>query len=527
MRRRSVLQAAAGTLAGVLGGIPGRASATADGPDFAPLGRVQVDGLSEVVVDSSGTVAFGALRDGFTVLDVSEPANPSELARVDGILADSPNGPLRDIFEVTLSGNRLLVAGPDAGPGSDQASGFEVYDVADPASPSRLTASATEHAIHNAFLDGGRAYLCGTGAPGEPLVIYDLAGDDPEEIARWSVEDADSAWRTVASTFRQCHDVVVRDGVAFVAYWDAGTWLLDVSDPVDPAVVANVGGVPPASLPAEAPSVFPPAKRELPGNSHFAAPSPDGRVLAVGKEARDDDATDRDGGAGGIDVWDVSDPADPARHTTIAPPGPGETSHNFGWRGRRLYTSWHGGGVHVFDLSDPSAPRLLAGWADEQATTFWTARPAAGAVVASSYLDPQRDRDERIDGVGAAFYTFPEPGDADATAAETMTPRPTPAVTTTTTREPMPSTATGGPTASSARVADGSANGTSGTPGTTGPAGPAGPTVTGATDEAGVPDGTDTSPASRPGDGFGVLAALTAGSVAAWRLLARGDGGGD
>jgi hypothetical protein len=511
MRRRRFLRTGALALGGAAGvswvGATGNAAAQTQ--QFEPLGTLQIDGLAEVVADESGTVAYGALRDGFVVVDVSDPTAPTELTRVTGILADAANGPVHEIFDLDVSGDRLLVAGPRHGPGRDDASGFEVYDVSAPERPRRLGAAETDHGIHNAFLDGETAFLTGTGAQREPLVIYDVSGDEPAEVSRWSVERAAPAWEPVPTTFRTCHDVYVQDDVAFVAYWDAGTWLLDVSDPANPVAIAGLGGVPPESLPRSTGRGFPSMLRELPGNSHFAQPSPDGSLLAVGKEAWDDEETDVDGGPGGIEIWDVSDTSAPTRLTILAPPAEDHTSHNFGWRGDRLYTSWYGGGVRVFDLGDPADPTVLAGWADEETTAFWTAKPATDAVVASSYVDPREDREDRFNGVGATLYTFPEPGDSAGSTAETVTPRPTPRVTETAT-SPGPNTRTTAP----AVTTDSSP-----TPSGTEPPAGTGESPTGGTAE--TTDGTGGEVSGGGAPGFGILATLAAGGIAAWRLAAR------
>jgi hypothetical protein len=46
----------------------------------------------------------------------------------------------------------------------------------------------------------------------------------------------------------------------------------------------------------------------------------DGSLLGLGMEAWDVDATDRDGGPGGIELWDVSEPGEPIKLSEIHPP---------------------------------------------------------------------------------------------------------------------------------------------------------------------------------------------------------------
>lgn len=490
MRRRTLLQAIPLAATGALTGAGTAAAASASPDQLSPRGELSVDGLSEVVVGPSGEVAFGALRDGVVAVDVSDPSDPVELARTTGILEDAVGGPVEDVFDVSVDGDRLVVAGPRSPPGGD-AAGFELYDVSDPSALERIAGSETGHGVHNCYLDGETVYLTGTGAPDEPVVIYDVSGD-PEEVARWSVTDADGAWEDVSTTYRNCHDVTVRSDVATVAFWDAGTWLLDVTDPASPAAIGRVGGLAPSTLAARPPGALV-QMIELPGNSHYPELGPGGDRLAVGKEAGDQEDTDHDGGPGGIELWDVSDPAAPERRSILAPPNGGEdTAHNFGWRGGRLYAAWYGAGVAVYDLSDPAEPSLLGSWADEETTSFWTARPADGGFVASSYADPRTDPQDRFEGVGAKLVTFPEPEADDPTAASTMTPRSVP----TSTSATSTATTTGGATTQDTTAATSTA-----------------PT-------------TDTT-RDRPQPGFGILASLGGTGLAAWRLARRNRGDGD
>lgn len=323
---------------------------------FESLGTLPVDGLREVVVGPGGETAFGALRDGFVVVDVADPAAPTELARVTEVLGDEGD-PVTGIADVNVSGDRLLVAGPDSGDGPF---GFEVYDVSDPGAPARVTATPTPHAAHNCSLSGELAAVTGSGLSTEPVVFYDA--DTGTELSRWSVVDA--GYDDVNVNNRSCHDVVLQGDTAYVAYWDAGTWLLDVSSPADPTPVGQVGGVPPDRLPDASTKGGSPAFFELPGNAHHARPDADGDRLAVGKEAWNRSETDLDGGPGGVALWDVSDPTAPVRQSVIAPPeGEGNTAHNLDWRGDRLYTTGRPAVHHLVRGRRPRVRRCRPGHA--------------------------------------------------------------------------------------------------------------------------------------------------------------------
>ncbi|NHN43393.1 hypothetical protein G9C85_17385 [Halorubellus sp. JP-L1] len=500
-----------------------------------PTGALDLQGVAEVVVDDDGETAYCSLVDGFGVVDASDPANPTVLYEERGLTHDG-EGPMESIMDVKVSGDRLLVSGPNGYGGS--LSGFFLYDVSDPANPERVAFHGTSFGPHNSYIDGEFVYLTGSGESGSPTVIYDVRDDDPEEVARWKAADADDAWAEAGRNYRQTHDVYVQDDVLYVAYWDAGTWLVDVSDPTDPSAIARLGGHDPEYLAGL--GQIDPEFRELPGNSHYVQPNADASALFVGKEAWDAEETDRDGGPGGIECWDLSG-SEPALRTVLRPPEPGPdededaqwTSHNFGIDGDRLYTSWYGGGVRVYDVGDLANPRLLGGWRDPETTAFWAAKPVESGFVAASYADPRNSREEQRAGEGARFYVFPEPDGEDAEPARTMERRAFPdleddggegAGTTTTDPTTAPDTSTASDTSTDpGTVTTGGTGGatTDGDGGATADGGGETTTSTG--------DGTTVADDSGSIPGFGALTAIAGGGFGLWRLLGNdtdGDGHG-
>lgn len=413
MDRRSFLRTAVGT--GPLGGVA-TASAHPDGSDSntpgsetptgtAPLGSIDVDGAKEAVV-RDGTTVFLATTDGFAVVDVTQPAEPTVSYRTDAVLDDHDSGPLRGIWDVKADGDRLLVVGPAHG-GSDAVYAAVVYDVSDPR-PERVTVHETEYPIHNGFLDDGVAYLTGNNFETNPLVTVDATSG--EELGRWSlVDDEDDGWTDVEPLLRAIHDVWVHDGVAYVAHWDAGTWILDVADPATPTVLARARGRSAEDL-AQVEQVSREGT-ELPGNDHFVTVDESGSVLGIGVEAWAAESSS-DSGPGGIHLYDVSDPAAPQALSHIHPPptsaptrdGVWTTAHNFELVDDRLYSSWYQGGVKVHDLADPAEPREQFHWRDADRAKFWTAQRGVPGefFVASSWERPEED------GPGGLF-TFPDP----------------------------------------------------------------------------------------------------------------------
>lgn len=442
MRRRDLLlRLGVAGLAGTAAAGParGRATSTAApgaGTGVAPLGSLPVAGAREAVVGPDGVTVFVAGLDGFAVVDVSAPADPRLLAERRGLLPDAPGGPLGGVQEVAVDGDRLLVVGP-AHPQTDAVYAALLYDVSDPADPHRLAVHETEYPIHNGALRDGRAFLTANDDETNPLEVVEMEGGGagPSVLGRWSVVDEDEAWARVPAPVRPLHDVTVEGDVAYCSCWDAGTWLVDVSDPSEPRALGHLGERSPDALAAVADAGV--ESTELPGNHHSAAVDGPGDLVAVGHEAWDADS-DGAGGPGGVTLVDVSAPESPERLATIAPPptadpsrrGVWTTAHNADLRAGRLYSAWYQGGVRVHDVSDPRAPREVATWRDVETARFWTAVRATDAVVASSmgtetgepglYTFPVPDETKRRPAVGPPPTSSPR----TSTAARQVTATP-------------------------------------------------------------------------------------------------------
>jgi hypothetical protein len=511
MRRRGFLRAV-GSLgsaaAGVaVGGVASTGRVEGHPGPYDPYGSIDVAGAKEAVVDPDAGVAYLATTTGYAAVDVSVPDRPELVTDVREPLADREGGPLRGIFDVkldTTDPTTLAVAGP-ANPRRGAIAGLLVVDVTDPADPVEAAFHPTEFPIHNCFVRDGLAYLTANDGARNPIVILDVTTG--ETVGRWSVLDENEAWAAVPGGLRSVHDVFVAGDRAFVALWDAGTWILDVSDPASPMLQGKVDVPAPEPLAALDDAA---ARRRAtlpPGNHHYVATDGSGTLLGVGRESwgfRADEPTatpradvaandtapdgtasrtagadaDYVGGPSGIDLWDVSDPEEPAPLATVPAPaspdpsygGVWTTAHNFELAGDVLYSSWYRGGVKRHDVADPTAPQQESWWRDPESASFWTARLAApgereGFFVASSMA---------VGDTSAGLYTFPDHAGQQAEPPSvlpsgTATPRPR----------------------------DGTPTGTA----------------------------TETPAAAVGGDvsapGFGAVAGIGAIGVAAWRLLCR------
>ena len=173
--------------------------------------------------------------------------------------------------------------------------------------------------VHNAWLDGDYAYIVVDGvAANRGLWIIDVSDpQNPERVARFY------AGRSFL------HDVIVRDGLAFLSHWDAGLVILDVGNGIR-------GGSP--SNPVEVSRIVTSGAQV-----HNAWYWPERALVFIGEE----DFTT----PGRLHVVDVSDLTRPVEIATFRMPG--DTPHNY-WLDEEnevLYTTWYSRGVQAIDVS--------------------------------------------------------------------------------------------------------------------------------------------------------------------------------
>jgi hypothetical protein len=282
-------------------------------------------------------------------------ASPTAPARTDSVRLDA-----RVVNDVKVaSDGSLAVASHEAS--TDGANGVTILDLADPAHPAtigRFVASELSPGVHNLWIDGSILYVVvDGGAPTSGLYVVDIA--DPAAPSILSHFYAGSSF---------LHDVLVRDGLAFLSHWNAGLVIVDVGN--------GVAGGTPAS-PVEVSRV------ELGGQTHNAWYWPAGGYVFVGEE---------DFGTPGImHVVDVTSLHTPREVATFRVPG--DTPHNF-WLDETaevLYLAWYGRGVRALDVSGE-----LLGELDRQGREIASlesgpagACPGAGATTATCTWAPQ------------------------------------------------------------------------------------------------------------------------------------------
>jgi hypothetical protein len=167
---------------------------------------------------------YSTISDRFMVYDISDPKNPklTDTIKVDARLVN-------DIM-TTADGKILVISREGA---SNRKNGIAFYDTSDPAHPkliSEYTATVTG-GVHSAFVHDHYVYLTDD-ATGSMRVIDFRDVKNPKEVGRWQTENPHVTMvRTKDGEQvggRYLHDLQVKDGLAYLAYWHDGLVILDV-----------------------------------------------------------------------------------------------------------------------------------------------------------------------------------------------------------------------------------------------------------------------------------------------------------
>lgn len=307
------------------------------------VGRVpfkEFQGAEEWII---GNYAYySTISDRFLVYDISDPKHPqlTDTVKVDARLVN-------DIM-TTADGKILVISREGA---SNRKNGIAFYDTADPAHPkliSEYTATVTG-GVHSAFVNGHYVYLTDD-ATGSLRVIDFADVKNPKEVARWQVENSNASMiRTKEGeeiAGRYLHDLYVKDGLAYLAYWRDGLIILDVGaglkggSPEHPALVSQ----------------FHFNHNELYGNGWVAGTHSvwrDRNYLFIGDEVLpsffDITSHNRIPTRGICHVLDISDIYQPKKVAEYAVPEGG--AHNMWIEDGIMYMGYYQGGGRVLDVS--------------------------------------------------------------------------------------------------------------------------------------------------------------------------------
>ncbi|HEV2834359.1 MAG TPA: Ig-like domain-containing protein, partial [Pyrinomonadaceae bacterium] len=285
---------------------------------------------------------YSTISDRFLVYDISDPAKPklTDTIKVDARLVN-------DIM-TTADGKILVISREGA---SNRKNGIAFYDTSDPAHPkliSEYTATVTG-GVHSAFVHDHYVYLTDD-ATGSMRVIDFADVKNPKEVARWQTENPMAGMiRTKEGeqiAGRYVHDLQVKDGLAYLAYWHDGLVILDVGAGIK-------GGSP------ERPQFVSQLRfnhNELYGNGWLAGTHSVYRYrnyVFIGDEVFpgifDIKSTKRVPVRGIVHVVDVSDINHPRKVAEYPVPEGG--AHNIWVEDDVMYVGYYSGGGRVVDVS--------------------------------------------------------------------------------------------------------------------------------------------------------------------------------
>ena len=304
---------------------------------------------------------LSTIADKLFVYDIADPANPKLLdtVKVDArLINDISTTPDEKIGVFTREG------------ASNRKNGIVFLDTTDPSHLkvlSEYTATVTG-GVHSAYVDGHYVYLTDD-ATGSMRVIDFQDAKHPKEVARFQVENPTVVTLNTEmgsmSSGRYLHDLQVKDGIAYLAYWRDGLVILDVGN-------GMAGGSP------ENPKVISQYKfnhYELYGDGWLAGTHSVFRYknyLFVGDEVfpaifniEDRDRIPVRAICHVMDVSDLKHPKEVAQYE--APEG---GSHNFWAANDMLYEGYYSGGARVLDISGELRGDLYR--QGREIARFWT-----------------------------------------------------------------------------------------------------------------------------------------------------------
>ena len=259
------------------------------------------------------------MDDKLRVFDISDPANP--------VLTDSIQVDARRINDVMANPEEGFAIMTREG-ASNRLNGIVILDISDPLHPT-IASEYTETVpggVHTTWIVGELVYLTHN-ATGDMKIIDVSDRANPREVGSWGFDNPN----------RVLHDIFVKDGIAYLSYWDDGLVILDLGG-------AGKGGTP--TEPVFVSRIYYPE-----GNTHTAWRWKD--YVFVGDEIFPEDwDMDRPIAARGyIHVIDVSDLEHPVEVAKYEVPEAG--AHNI-WiddEEETLYLAYYQAGLRALDVS--------------------------------------------------------------------------------------------------------------------------------------------------------------------------------
>jgi hypothetical protein len=190
------------------------------------VGRVRLKDMQASEQWMFGNYLYvSTIWDQVQVYDISDLANPK--------LTDTIKVDARVINDVSLTPDGKIGVITREG-ASSRKNGIVFLDTTDLAHPKVLSeyTATVSGGVHSAYIDGHYVYLTDD-ATGSLRVIDFADVKNPKEVGRWEVplrgtKVNNEATGDAFTAGRYLHDVQIKDGLAYLAYWRDGLVILDV-----------------------------------------------------------------------------------------------------------------------------------------------------------------------------------------------------------------------------------------------------------------------------------------------------------
>ena len=363
------------------------------------LGHLDIEGGGEVVV-RGGYAYVGHMKPpmGTSIIDVSDPANPTVVAQITPPDEWSHTHKVKVVGDIMITNveqdrrhflrkgdkieglraeglsdadiaQRLAVKHSDIAVLEEavargySSGGFRVWDISDKSAPKLLSYIKTHgFGVHRFDMDANYAYISTEmeGYVGNILMIYDLANPaNPTEVSRWHMPGqhvAKGETPTGVGYSHRLHHAMRCGDELWAAVWHAGFRVLDASDITKPTIKGSYRF--PAAIPEPTHTVMP-LEKTINGK----------RYAIVIDEEHDHKPGRLHGFIWVMDVTDLNN-MEPIAAWDLSErlcPWVGEEGVRFGGHqfrekldGTLIYATWFAGGLRVLDVADPHLPVEVA-----------------------------------------------------------------------------------------------------------------------------------------------------------------------
>jgi uncharacterized protein YjdB len=304
---------------------------------------------------------LSTIADKLFVYDIADPANPK--------LLDTLKVDARLINDISTTPDERIGVFTREG-ASNRKNGIVFLDTSDASHLKVLSeyTATVSGGVHSAYIDGHYVYLTDD-ATGSLRIIDFQDAKHPKEVARWQTENPTVVTLNTKmgsmTSGRYLHDLQVKDGLAYLAYWRDGLIILDVGNGMS-------GGSP------ENPKLVSQYRfnhYELYGDGWLAGTHSVFRYknyLFVGDEVfpaifeiEDRDRIPVRAICHVMDISDIKHPHEVAKYEV-----PEGGSHNFWAADDKLYEGYYSGGARILDISGELRGDLYR--QGREIARFWT-----------------------------------------------------------------------------------------------------------------------------------------------------------